>query len=75
MRNPVQHLFRFAHSESGPLPRRGPFLVVAALVTLIGIVVWRRLPRGPFDSLSYDGFRYLAGACSLLEHGRYLDLA
>lgn len=51
------------------------FFITAALVILIGIVEWKRLPRGPLDSLSYDGFRYLAGACSLLEHGRYLDLA
>lgn len=74
MRDTVQHLFRHADTETGPLPRRGAFLVVVALVTMIGVLEWKRLPRGPFDSLSYDGFRYLAGACSLLEHGKYLDV-
>ncbi|HEX7679801.1 MAG TPA: hypothetical protein VF713_16855 [Thermoanaerobaculia bacterium] len=75
MRNVVQHLFRRAPGETGTLPRRRAFLAVAVLATLIGIVEWKRLPRAPFDSLSYDGFRYLAGACSLLDHGRYLDIA
>jgi hypothetical protein len=50
------------------------FAIVVALVTLVGILEWTRLPRGPLDSLGYDGFRYLAGACSLLEQGRYLDV-
>lgn len=67
--------FRHVGNDTGPLPRRGAFLAIVVLVTLIGILEWKRLPRGPFDSLSYDGFRYLAGANSLLEHGRYLDIA
>jgi hypothetical protein len=74
LRNYLQGFFSRAGSET-LRPRASMFLVVAILVTLIGIVEWKRLPRGPFDSLSYDGFRYLAGACSLLDQGKYLDPA
>ncbi|MEA2163895.1 MAG: hypothetical protein QOK37_2022 [Thermoanaerobaculia bacterium] len=59
---------------SGPLRRRLAFPIVAALVALIGIIEWHRLPSAPLDSLNYDGFRYLAGSWSLLDHGRYIDI-
>jgi hypothetical protein len=73
-RRSIQSFFSRAESEA-PRPRAPMFLAAATLVVLIGIVEWSRLSRGPFDGLGYDGLRYLAGACSLLDRGKYLDPA
>lgn len=47
-------------------------MIILALA--IGIAGWARLPHGGLPSLSFDGFRYLAGAYSLRDHGTYRDI-
>lgn len=48
--------------------------VGAIAVTIVSIVYWLHFSNGGLGSLSYDSFRYLAGAESFAAHGTYLDL-
>jgi hypothetical protein len=57
-------------------PHRGIALAVAltqAAVVAVAVLFATLLPRG-LESLSYDSFRYLAGAESILAHGTYRDI-
>ena len=53
---------------------RAAFVVVVAIALAIGIGSWSRLPHAGLPTLSYDGFRYLAGAYSLRDHQGYRDI-
>lgn len=48
--------------------------IAALLVAAIGLLNLSRQPQAAPERLSYDGVRYYAGAISILETGRYLDL-
>lgn len=64
-------------SEESPAtqPRHRHLLMISALValTILGSVAIARLPTG-LHSLSFDSYRYLAGAESLRDDGAYRDL-
>lgn len=45
------------------------------IVTTVAVLWVRALPSGGLPSLSYDSFRYLAGAHSILETGTYRDIS
>jgi hypothetical protein len=58
------------------MTRRGlfGFAAIAAVVLAVGVGSWSRLPHGGLPTLSFDSFRYLAGAYSLRDHGAYRDI-
>jgi hypothetical protein len=49
--------------------------VCAIAILAISIAYALMLPSGGLYSMSYDGFRYLAGADSILASGSYLDIS
>ena len=49
--------------------------VCAIAILAISIVYALMLPSGGMSSMSYDAFRYLAGAHSILASGTYLDIS
>lgn len=46
----------------------------AVVAALLSLAYWAHNSRGGLGALSYDSFRYLAGAESLAARGAYLDL-
>jgi hypothetical protein len=63
-------------SESSNSARHAKLACVCAIAILaISIVYALLLPSGGLSSLGYDGFRYLAGADSILASGSYLDIS
>lgn len=76
IRSPV--LGREAGASVTMSPRRRGWLLAIALellVVAVGVAKSRSLSAAPLDAFSYDSFRYLAGAESLLRTGRYRGLA
>ena len=56
--------------------RRAKWARVCAIAILaLSIVYALMLPSGGMKSMSYDAFRYLAGADSILASGSYLDIS
>ena len=49
--------------------------VCAIAILAISVIYDLTLPSGGIASMSYDGFRYLAGAHSILSSGTYLDIS
>ncbi|HEY2090738.1 MAG TPA: hypothetical protein VGJ81_02530 [Thermoanaerobaculia bacterium] len=52
---------------------RVAFVAVIVIALAIGIASWTRLPHEGLPTLSFDGFRYLAGAYSIRDHHVYRD--
>ena len=64
------------HSESSNGQRHAGWARVCAIAILaISVVYALMLPSGGMASMSYDSFRYLAGAHSILASGTYLDIS
>ena len=63
-------------SETSDGRRHAKWARVCAIAILaISIVYALMLPSGGMSSMSYDAFRYLAGAHSILASGSYLDIS
>jgi hypothetical protein len=56
--------------------RRGVWRARATAVVIgcLSLAYWARVSHGGLPALSYDSFRYLGGAQSILTRGAYLDL-
>jgi hypothetical protein len=48
--------------------------LAAALIACVSLAYWAAFSHGGLSGLSYDSFRYIAGAESILEQRAYLDL-
>ena len=46
----------------------------AIVITCVSLAYWAASSHGGLSAFSYDSFRYLGGAESILSHGAYLDL-
>jgi hypothetical protein len=64
------------YSQSCDARRHAGWAPVCAIAILaISVVYALMLPSGGMASMSYDAFRYLAGADSILASGTYLDIS